>query len=254
MLKIFFIALIAGFVGFGGYWFLSQPKTPSANVSAPPFPPDTAKTPAPLPNSITEKIKVVPINADKFQKTIVDIDNCNNPVGLVAYHDKNTNSSMKINSTSLKHNPDITQGVDDLIKFLDLGKQSNFQDIGSLEFVFRDYCGGSAHYLVKELPSIKYHSTDRVRALMDFSAQAPVSGEIFVVIYAQKGDNLIKLSKHLGDQILYKDHKEKCDINKYNGDGKVADECYKKEILLDANLEQLSTQTANNLVTLFSIK
>ena len=133
-----------------------------------------------------DKITVLPANASKFEKTVVNEDGCNNPVGLVVYNDKNSNSAMKINSTSLKQNEQITAGKQDLLKFLTTGKQSDFQNITTLEGVFREYCGGSAHILVRELPGVKYVSSDKVRVVMDLSTQSPVGGVIVVVVYAQK--------------------------------------------------------------------
>ncbi|MEX2028711.1 MAG: hypothetical protein WD988_04410 [Candidatus Curtissbacteria bacterium] len=241
MLKIIIALLVASILGLGIYKLIYKP-------SSTPVPYITSET-----SSATDKIKVVPINANKFQKTIVDADNCNNPVGLVVYEDKSTNSFMKINSTSLKHNPDITQGVNNLIKFLDQGKQSSFQEFNSLEMVFRNYCGGAAIIFVKDLPGIEYPGADQVRAIMTRLTQEPGGGTIFVVIYARIGENLIQLSNSVVASNLYRSHQEKC--AKSNPEESTAmDNCYQGEISTDTNLEQLSIQTANNLVTTFAIK
>lgn len=240
----------------GGAYFLNrsskQPEKPL--IGAPDHPPFNQPSPSPLPKDVLDKITVVPVNASKFERIVVAEDGCNNPVGLVVYNDKNTNSAMKINSTSLRQNEYITKGVQDLLTFLDTGKQSDFQRIDTVEGVFREYCGGAAHMLVRELPSVKYSGVDKARTVMDLATQSPVGGSIVVTVYAQKGDNLIQLSKFLGGEDLYKAHQEKCDLSKFNDDANAADRCYKQEILNDTKLQQLSLAEANNLVTRFAIK
>lgn len=210
-------------------------------------------SPSPLPKDILDKITVVPLNASKFEKTIVEEDGCNNPVGLVVYSDKSTNSAMKINSLSLKQNNDIETDKKDLVNFLNQGKKSDFQNITTLEEAFREYCGGAAHMLVRELPGVKYSGVDKVRTLMDMTTQSPVAGIIVVTVYAQKGDNVIQLSKSLGDDSLYKAHEGKC-AAMLDSDSNAAEQCYKQEILNDTKLQSMAQTEANNLITRFAIK
>ena len=72
-------------------------------------------------------------------------------------------------------------------------------------------------------------------------------------VYAQKGDNIIQLSKSLGDESLYKAHEDKC-AAMLDGDSHAADQCYNQEILNDTKLQQMAQTEATNLVTRFAIQ
>lgn len=255
--------IIVATIGSGAYFFSKslnqpQPGTLQSTQNTPPsIPPNTLptnSTPVRLSDDITEKIKVVPVNVVKFQKSIVDSDNCSNPIGLVSYFDKSTNAWMKINSELLPGNARSKKEIDDLLKFLDAGQQENWQDIDSFETVFRDYCGGHYSFLIRELEGISYVGTEKSRALMVLTGQSSW-GEVTVLVYGKRGDNLIQLSKHLGDKALYANHIETCQSkndNKTDYDKQFI-ECYNQAILSDKNIKQKARMEANKLVNLFAI-
>ena len=220
-------------------------------------PPLEQPSPSPLPKDILEKIKVEPNNAVNLKKTYVYEDNCSNPVGLVTYEYKPL-TWMKINSTSLKHNADITKGVNDLLKFLDAGKQSDFQNLDSLEAVFRDYCGGNYNQLMQELDGIKYPNVDRARVLMLRTGQS-YWGNVHVTVYAQKGDNIIQLSKYLSHDepkynALYKQYEQSCKQFEDKEDWDGVEQCNRKQMISDKQMEQFARIEANNLINMFAIK
>lgn len=263
------VVTIVAIIGSGAYFFsksLSQssPRTsPSTQNTSPNLPPDIPlidPIPVRLSNDITDKIKVAPINVDKFQKRIVGDDYGNHDnLGLVTYtyttsSDISTASWMKINSELLPSSANTKKGINNLLKFLDVGKQEDWQDISSFEDVFRDYAGGHYSFLIRELEGVVYAGTEKSRALMVLTGQGP-AGEVTVLVYGKRGDNLIQLSKHLSDEALYDNHTKICESkndNKTNYDKQFI-ECYNQAILLDKNIEQKARTEANQLVNLFAI-
>lgn len=195
------------------------------------------------------EIKVSPINGTNFEKSVVEADNCGNPVGMVSYHDKVSDSYMKINSNSLPGNADSRKGLDDISAFLSGKKLGSFENIRSFEMAFRDYCGGHYTYFIKELSNIQYPNTDSVKTLMAYTGQ-DMYGNVEVMVLAKKGDELIYLSKYFLDQPLYTKHQQDCD-NPQNGEA--SEKCYKEAIRTDAALESLARQETSKLISLFAI-
>jgi len=251
ILVLILILVIAG----GAYLYNQsnqeyKQESQSTPSTYPPLGPPQEESQIPLPSSITEKIKVVPIDKDKFSKQIVDSDDCNNPIGLVSYTDISTNSWMKINSELLPGNTDSKKGISDLFKFLEMGKTSDWQDVGSFENAFREYCGGHYSYLIREIDGVNYSNVDKSRSLMIIAGNG-VYGHVATLVYAINGDNVIQLSRYLDEQKLYDNHINICE-SQNNGQPNV--ECYKQRILKDEILKAKAKSEANRLVTLFAIK
>lgn len=204
-----------------------------------------------LPKENSNQIPLAPKNPEKFVKTIVLGDVYPNP-GLVDYFDKNNTYTMKINSERLIGNGKSRSGMEELNKFLNIGQQSDFQDLGPLESVFRDYAGGGYHLLVKELTDVNYPGMDQSRAVMLYSGNG-VYGSIEVNVYAKKGDNLVQLNSYLGDEKLYESYIKSCEARN-NGDFIKAEQCYRQAFAADKDFERFALNEANDLVKTFAIE
>lgn len=207
-----------------------------------------------VPQAVTEEadqdIKVLPLNVTQFEKSLVSDDACGNPVGMITYHDKSSDSWMKINSTTLPGNPDSKKGLTELQKLLDNGQQEEFQNLGSIEMAFRDYCGGHYIFSIRELTGIKYERMDQSRAFMTLTGQAS-GGDITVYVFAKKRDNYIQLVKTIQEEGLYKNYIKSCELE---AGGPIDEDCYRKAIINDKNLEQIARNQANQLVSSFAIQ
>lgn len=232
--------------------------SPTISSSQPPFgSPPPYYSPKPIPQNILSAITVIPINARQFEKRIVDNDDCTKPVGLVSYHDNKTGNSMKINSTRLATTDPFKSSMQSILSFINHTMvATNNMDIKDWDFAFRDYCGGAASYIHKEIKNINYPNTTQARAIEVIGGNGGIGfGEIRV--YATKGDNIIQLDTILVDVPLYKNINDDCyeQSNKAQNYSKEFDfQCIQRAALSHPELDQDAINKVNILINQFAIK
>lgn len=228
-------------------------------------------TPSITPSTVNAPTKVItiPKNATLFEKEVITpehyddpahlitADNYNAPVGLVSYIDKRTSppAYMKINSLLGTQTQSSKAGITYVQEFLNGANIAAFNDVRSWEDVFWYYNEGSSSLFIKDIPGIKYPQANKVRATMIYIVYPPGFGNITVVVYAEKGNDLIQLSKLLNDEALYRADKDACKNNYSTQEEiKASKDCYQNKLLQDANLQNVATTEANNLVSIFAIQ
>lgn len=229
MRKVLILLLII--LGIGGYLLLKN-QTPSSTTNT------------------SIKATTEPINST-FVKEVVAQDNCNNPIGMISYHDLKSDSWMKINNLLLPENEVSKTGLSQIKSFLTMNTLKPLQDINSFEFPFHNYCGGSSNIFIKELPGIIFPNTDKSRVVVNYTTQASF-GYVTVVVFAQKNNDIIQLSKFMNDGTLYQVNVNACNTNptEYQKN----EDCYRNRLLQDTNLQNIAANEATRLISLFAIK
>jgi hypothetical protein len=250
--------LILILVGVSTIYFLSTQKksgqqsnpqisqTPS--ITTPASPTSTANAPT--------KVVTVPLNAAEFVKDVVVEDSCNNPIGLVTYRDTENDTWMRINSLLDIQNKNSEDGLAQIEAYLKGSTALKpYQDINAWEFPFRNYCGGSTHMFVKELPGIVFPNTESSKAMIVYTTQS-VHGQVTIVVLAKKGNDIIQLSKYMDDKSLYESSEKACPLSpdSKQEDYQQSENCYQDKMLQDTNLQSAAVNQAKALVSQFAIK
>lgn len=247
LILVFILGVASGTYYLGKY--SSKPQSQNTIIISEASPSPTVSS---QPQSILSSINVIPINASRFKKSIVDSDNCSNPVGLVTYNSQN-NNSMRINSTKLVTTEPFKSSLQSVINFINQNTPiSNNMDIKDWDFAFRDYCGGAASYIFKEIKNINYPNTDKARAIAVIGGNGGIGfGEIRV--YATKGDNVIFLDMNLSEEPLYKSINNACLLPNGFGSQEEAIQCIKNDAVAHAELDQDVLKKVNALINEFAI-
>lgn len=242
---LIFIALI-----FAAYYVgvRYKEKSITADIS---YPSPTLTVNAPT------KVTTVPIHHADFEKAVVISDQCRNPVGLVSYRDKKGERTMKINNLELSGTTESREGLRQIVSFLQKSNLVPFKDdLQSFESPFRNYCSGALNMFIKELPGISYPGTDEVRAALFYTTQSTF-GTTSVIVLAQKGNDVVQLSKYMDRYVknkeIYDSLQNKCDSH---DDKKIQkdEKCYQQQLISDPALQKAAEDEAQQLISTFALQ
>lgn len=201
------------------------------------------------------KVVTVPINAVEYVKGVVTEDGCNNPIGLVTYHDTKKDTWMKINSLLDTQNKNNEDGLTQIESYLNGSiALKPYQDIITWEFPFHNYCGGATNLFIKELPGIIFPNTESSKAMIVYTTQS-VHGQVTVIVLAKKENDIIQLSKYMNDKSLYESLEQACPISSDSQEiDQQSENCYRDKLLQDTNLQKVALNQAKALISEFAIK
>lgn len=211
-----------------------------------------------VPDSITypmderkTSVVTVPLKTLGLQKDVAMLDRCNNPIGLVTYYDRAAKTYMKINSTLDTQTNTSEESMPEVESYISHSLSLRpYQNIISWELAFRNYCGGHSYLYIREIEGVTYPGTDTSRAMMVYTTQEPL-GDVSVVIFAKKGDDVIQLSKFIKDKSLYAMLESACKINP--DDYEKSEECYRNKLLNDGNVYTTARDQANELISQYAL-
>ncbi len=253
------IILILLSIGVIGYFLLEpkshvkiltdEPGNDTAETNPTPYGAPYEASPSPgIQEQIDELITIKPKNAQQFHKDVVYADNCNNTVGVTSYRDNDYKNFMAINNKQLKQTGDAQEGLVQLDGFLN--QRTEVVDFErNIDQAFRTYCGGSYNFYLKDLTGINYPGFDKVRVVMSETGQG-LFGQVSVLVFAQKGDQFVKLHHQIEDDRLYEPLQKQCSPV---GDPNLAGKCFLGKLSNDSNIEQTALKSARELVKLFEI-
>lgn len=219
---------------------LSPPSQQKAMNSSYDFPKNSRE----IPKAITLR----PANADSLSLYVTEGVTPLQMKDLVTY--QRNGGLMVINSRELSESAIRNKGLDEVDALLE-GKKNPDMNLISIAF-FAKPAGSGAIGIMGELSDVKYPNTDASRAFITTFAQT-LYPNVFVHVYAKKGNQYIELSKRISDPAKEEEYISFCNAASPQKDSKESLDCYWSMLSSDTEVVQKAKDTAKELVETFAI-